>query len=216
MSNSVADVIARIGGPESYSDKAAKKIFGESAKILECKSITKCFRAVLDGKAGVALVPAHNTIIGDIPEGDETVKTLADKMGLSCVKKHRLRIRLVLASHGKVDEIKIVYSKLPALAQCKKFSKSHKGITMTDIFNNEKIPDTSAAVEIVKALDVGYAAAICDADAAKHHDVPVALDHVADRKENFTTFFLYKNKTSKTAKRRATGKRRSPQHRRVR
>lgn len=216
MGNSVASVIARIGGHESYSDKAAKKLFGASAKILVCESITECLRAVLDCKAGGALVPVHNAIIGDIPEGDETVKIMASKMGLSCVKKHRMRIRLVLASHGKVDEIKIVYSKLPALAQCKKFSKSHKSITMTDTFNNKKIPDTSAAVEIVKALDVGYAAAICDADAAKHHGVPVALDHVADKRENFTTFFLYENRGSKTAKRRVIGTRRRSRPRRGR
>lgn len=204
MGNSATNAIARIGGPESYSDKAAKKFF-PSAEHLEYGSMRLCFKAVLDGKAGGALVPVRNAIVGDIKEDGRTVKEMADEMGLSAVSKHTLSVCLVLASYGKLPDIKIVYSKQPALDQCADFSKAHKNIRMTDTFNNKKIPDTSAAVEIVKKLDVSYAAAICDADAAKRHKVPVIVDHVADKRENFTIFFLYKKGTHGVKKPAAEG-----------
>jgi len=193
MDNGSAYVIARIGRPESYSDKAARKFF-KSAKILAYESIHLCFKAVLDGKATGALVPAHNVIIGDVKEDGKPVKKLAEDMGLSFVSKHKLRVCLVLASYGKLSDVKIIYSKQPALDQCKKFSKAHKNIHMTDTFNNKKISDTSAAVEIIKKLDVFYTAAICDADAAKRNKVPIIMNHIADKRDNFTTFFLYEKK----------------------
>ncbi len=210
MRNGATDVIARIGGPESYSDKAARKLFAKSVKILVCESIRMCFVSVLEGKATGALVPVNNVIVGDVKEDGKTVKDLANEMGLSRTKTHRLRIRLVLASFGRLEEVRVVYSKQPALDQCKKFSKAHKGITMTDTFNDKKISDTSAAVKLVKDLGLLYTAAVCDADAAKHHGVPVILDPVADKAENFTTFFLYEKKLPKKSKKSAAGKRKFP------
>lgn len=207
MGDSTTYVIARIGGPESYSDKAARKFF-KSAEILVCGTIRLCFTAVLDGKARGALVPVHNVIIGDVKEDGKPVKDLAEEMGLSIVSKHKLRVCLVLASYGKLDEVKIVYSKQPALDQCSKFSKAHKNIHLTDTFNNKKISDTSAAVEIIEKLDVFYAAAICDADAAKRNKVPVIMDPVADKKDNFTTFVLYEMKEIKGVKNTTAEKRR--------
>jgi len=203
MRNGATDVIARIGGPESYSDKAARKLFGKSVKILVCESIRMCLVAVLEGMASGAPVPVNNVIIGDVKEDGKTVKDLASEMGLSRTRTHRLRIRLVLASCGRLEEVRVVYSKQPALDQRKKFSKAHRNITMTDTFNDKKISDTSAAVKLVKDLGLLYTAAICDVDAAKHHGVPIILDPVADKTENFTTFFLYEKKRPKKAKRRA-------------
>ena len=192
MEDDNADVIARIGGPESYSDKAARNFFGTSAKILRCESMRKCFLAVLEGKAGGALVPVNNVILGDIREAGEKVKDMASGLNLCPVCAHRLRVRLVLASYGTLEEIKIAYSIQPALDQCTEFFQNHRHISRASTIDNKRITDTSMAAECVKNLDVRYASAICDADAAQHHGVPVALTAIANRQDNYTPFFLYR------------------------
>lgn len=194
MNNAPASLIARIGGPESYSDKATREIFGDSAQILQCKSIRECLESLPAGKAARAVVPVHNVIIGDIVRDGKTVKKMADEMGLSTVKEHRQRIFLVLASYGKLGEIEVAYSIQPALDQCKNFFESHKKITMASTIGGRKITDTSTAAEHVKNSRVRYAAAICDADAARHHGVPVVLTRVADKEENLTTFYVYEKR----------------------
>lgn len=192
MTGDNADLIARIGGPESYSDKAARAFFGESVKILLCESKLKCLEEVRAGNAGGALVPVNNVIIGDVKEDGKTVKELADGMGLRQVGEHRLRIRLVLASYEPLEKIKIVYSIRPALEQCTEFFKKHKHLTRMSIIGNKEISDTSTAVKYVQQMYVTYAGAICDADAATLRKVPVIETHVANKKNNYTTFFLYR------------------------
>lgn len=190
-SKRAAGLIARIGGPGSYSDKAAKEIFGKSAKMLICKSIFECLEATRNGKTKQALVPVYNTIIKDIVDGGQKVKDMAYEMGLVKESEHRLRIRLVLASYGNMAQIRVVYSKQQPIEQCGNFFKTHSYLHAADMIDGKKITDTSAAAEYVKSQKVRYAAAICDADAASHHKVPVILTDVADKRMNFTTFFVY-------------------------
>jgi len=187
-------LIARIGGPESYSDKATRAIFGDAARILRCDTIRECLESLPDGKAACAVVPVHNAILGDIVMEGKTVKNMAGELGLSVVKERKQRIFLVLASYGKLDEIDIVYSIQPALDQCKKFFDRHKNISMAATIGNKIITDTSAAAEHVKHSGVRYTGAICDADAAKHHGVPIVLPLVADKEKNFTTFYVYEKR----------------------
>lgn len=192
MSGDNSDRIARIGGRESYSDKAAREFFGESAKILKRESFHECFLAVLNGEAGGALVPVYNAITKDVRMDGKAVKEMASDMGLYVASRHRLKVRLVLASYGILDEIKIAYSIQPALDQCTDFFERHKDIARASTINNKRITDTSMAAECIKNLDVLYAGAICDADAAAHHGVPVALARIANKKDNYTDFFLYR------------------------
>lgn len=192
MDGDNADLIARIGGPESYSDKAARGFFGESVKTTRRETIHQCLLAVLEGEAGAALVPVNNAILGDVRMDGKTVKCMASEMGLCPTSAHRLRIRLVLASRGTLEEIKVAYSIQPALDQCTRFFESHRNIARASTIDNKRITDTSMAAECVKNLYVRYAAAICDADAAEHHGIPVALTGIANKEDNYTTFFLYR------------------------
>ncbi|RNJ72826.1 MAG: hypothetical protein EB824_05410 [Thaumarchaeota archaeon S15] len=74
MNKALGGLIARIGGPESYSDKATRELFGDTAKILRCDSIRACLESLSGGKAARAVVPVRNAIIGDIIMEGKTVK----------------------------------------------------------------------------------------------------------------------------------------------
>ena len=196
MNKALEGLIARIGGPESYSDKATRELFGDTAKILRCDSIRACLESLSGGKAARAVVPVRNAIIGDIIMEGKTVKKMADELGLLRVMEHRQMVFLVLASYGRLEDIRIVYSIQPALDQCKKFFDRHKKISMAATIGGKNIKDTSTAAGHVKNSRVRYTAAICDADAAKIHRVPVVLSPVADKEENFTTFYVYEKRGS--------------------
>lgn len=189
------DLIARIGEPGSYSDIAVRHMFGEDTKILRCGSFRECLKAANDGKAEQAVVPARNSITGeitDVPSGP-SVAEMALEMNLVRTQEYRLPVRHVLASRGSIKEIKAVYSKRQAIEQCGMLCKTHNWITAYTTPDGKIITDTSAAAKHVAQTGVAYAAAICSAEAAGRHGLPVIMDRgVADKEDNHTVFFAYR------------------------
>lgn len=195
MDSKKSDLIARIGGPGSYSDMAVRQMFGEGAKILRCGSFRECLEATSGGRAGRAVIPTRNSITGnisDVPAGP-TVEEMASEAGLVKVKEYRLQVRHVLASRSAIEDVGMVYSKLQALDQCRKLCDSRGWLTVDAAPDGRPITDTSAAAKYVAQLDVTYAAAICSAEAAKSNGLSILMDRgVADKEDNHTVFFAYR------------------------
>ncbi|RNJ73087.1 MAG: hypothetical protein EB832_02565 [Thaumarchaeota archaeon S14] len=188
-------MIARIGGPKSYSDLAAARTFGVSAasSFLLRRSFEGCLGAASVAMARYALVPVENTINGKISDrkSGPTVEEMASEMGLVVARRLRLRVRHVLASRGRLEDIRMVYSKRQPIEQCGRLVR-RLGLRASDRApNGEVLPDTSAAAKLVASLDINVAA-ICNAEAAAHYGLDVIKSTgVADRRNNFTTFHAY-------------------------
>lgn len=187
-------MIARIGGPKSYSDIAATKMFGKSAASLSRRcSFEDCLLAVQAREVRYALVPVKNTITGKISDkkSGPTVEEMASEMRLVMAKRLRLRVCHVLASKGRLKDIKLVYSKRQPIEQCGRLVR-RLGLQTSDVAPNGKgISDTSAAARLVANLGTNVAA-ICNVEAAEHYGLDVIMPTgVADRTDNFTTFHAY-------------------------
>lgn len=72
------------------------------------------------------------------------------------------------------------------------FQNTHTHLTRSSLINNKEITDTSTSAEYVQSMGVTYAGVICDADAAALRGIPVVETCVANKEDNYTTFFLYR------------------------
>lgn len=186
--------IARIGGPGSYSETATNKMFGASARVLLCGSIYKCLEAVLMRKARRAVVPVYNAARGPISDTGSliTVEAMAAKMGLVKTRELRLPVRHIIASRGSLDQVRLAFSKLQAIEQCREFCNRHNITPVHTTIEGKELADTSEAAKYVAGLRVRFAAAICDPKAAKHYGLPILdTETVADVEDNYTVFFVY-------------------------
>lgn len=194
LKRSPSGPIARIGGPGSYSETATNKMFGASARVLPCGSIYRCLEAVLMRKAGRAVVPVYNAARGPISDTGSmiTVEATAAKMGLVKTRELRLPVRHVIASRGSLDQVRLAFSKMQAIDQCRKFCKRHGITPVHTTMEGRELADTSEAAGYVAGLKVRFVAAICDPKAARHHGLPVLdTETVADVEDNYTVFFVY-------------------------
>lgn len=168
----------------SYSDIAAESLFGLEAERLACESFSETLSAVSQGKADLAVIPTHNSIIGTIGGIDE----LVERYSLRKVRVAALEIRHVLIGQNgsEVELLKSVSSHKEALRQCAGFLSGNPNI--------EAKEDTDTASAVRRVLDSGdpTAAAIGSRRAAEIYGGTVLLDRVADRNSNFTTFCLVK------------------------
>ena len=206
MKSGTSGLIARIGGPGSYSDIATQKMFGKNARILRRPSFQKCLEAVRRRRADRAVVPVHNAARGSISDTGRkiTVMDMADQMGLAKTREFRLPVRHVIASRGSLEQVRLAFSKLQAIEQCTKFCKRHGITPVHATMEGRELADTSEAARYVASLKVRYVAAICDRKAARRHGLPVLdTETVADVENNYTLFFVYERNDARAARRPA-------------
>lgn len=202
MRDSAPDLIARIGGPGSYSETATNRMFGASAKVLLCGSFYKCLEAVLERMARRAVVPVYNATRGPISDAGSmiTVESMAAKMGLVKTREFRLPVHHIIASRGSLDQVRLAFSKMQAIEQCLEFCKRHNITPVHTTLEGKEIADTSEAARYVAGLNVRFAGAICDPKAARHYGLPVLeTETVADVQDNYTVFFVYERATRRPA-----------------
>ena len=188
--------IARIGGELSYSGLATRELFGATARVLQLDTFDECLQKVRDTKADVAVVPIHNTINKLICGNDNVtpVIEIADSLGLKNIHKLVFKVDHILASYGKLEGIRVAYSKSEPLGQCSKFLKRH-GITPTSSISRSLIiTDTATAAKYVSRHQFPYTAAICNKEAAEHYGIPIVRGDIANVKDNKTEFHVYQRR----------------------
>ncbi|RNJ73088.1 MAG: hypothetical protein EB832_02570 [Thaumarchaeota archaeon S14] len=112
-------------------------------------------------------------------------------MGLRIVATLEFPVDHVLASFGRLEEIKIVYSKDEAHVQCTGVLDSH-GLKRSTFVPASRAPlSTAGAARYVADRRVRSIAAICSEEAAAHYGVPVVRRGIADSPDNRTTFHAY-------------------------
>lgn len=183
--------VSYLGPQATFTNLAALRHFGSSARFLPVESIKGVFDAVDSGQAEFGVVPIENSNEGVISSTldlfmDYDLKVSAEVM---LEISHNL-----LSKSGDKSRIKKIYSNPQATAQCRRWLGS----------NLPGIPIFEAA-STAKAAELAYqddeAAAIASELAAKVYDLHFVEKNIGDSRLNFTRFLViskeYPPKTGK-------------------
>lgn len=175
--------IAIQGQAGSFHAEAAKKWFGNNARLIECASFSEVFH-MADTKDADAIVTAvENTIYGSINE----VYQLIDELNWPIVGEIMLPIahQLIGLPETDLSSVKKIYSHPVALAQCRhNIEKLLPQAEMVEYF------DTAGAVEFVKAENNPSYAAIASEGAASLYELPIISANLQDTAHNITKFVV--------------------------
>ncbi len=178
-------LIAFLGPEAANTHAAAIKKFGASVSYHAMPTIGDVFTAVEKGEADYAVIPAENSTEGSVRE---TLDNFVES-DLKIVAQIYLEISHALISNHPLEQIKKVYSKDQALAQCRQWLRRHLPHAQL-----VEASSTSRAVQI--ARDEPDAAAIATEQAAALHGVPIVERHIQDKADNTTRFFVLGKKPS--------------------
>jgi chorismate mutase/prephenate dehydratase len=168
-------------GPEgTFTHLAAKRQFGELAKLSGVPSIEGVFAAVDLGKARLGVVPVENTTEGVVTQ---TLDAFAVS-DLPICGEIVLRISLDLFSRsGRIEDVRSVATHPQPLAQCRRWLDQHlPGV--------ERIETASTAAAAGLAAGDGGVAAIGSAIAGEAHSLQTIESAIEDRPDNTTRFLL--------------------------
>ncbi len=170
----------------SYSEEAALKLFGNTARIEEFSSFFETFQALLVKSVDYAVIPLKNTIIGEI----STAVEFFNQTDLEIIDELPLDIRhaLIGTNEASLDEIKTVRSHIEALKQCGQFFSENQNIRQ--IIGS----DTASSIRRIIADDLAENAAIGSLRAAEIYGGKVLAENIADEITNQTFFYLMKNR----------------------
>jgi chorismate mutase/prephenate dehydratase len=172
-------VVSYLGPAGTFTHQAARAHFGTAVQYVPSEDIEEVFQDVLKGKADVGVVPIENSTGGVVSETLDTFMTCGLKIGAEII----LEIHQNLMGRCKIEEVKRVYSKPEAIAQCRRWLSEH-------LPHAELIPvasTTAAAQEAGKGIGV---AAIASSEAAELYDLRILAENVEDHHENVTRFVV--------------------------
>jgi len=156
-------------------------------RLLGMGSLHDLSVALQSGLARYAVVPVHNSIVGDVPGAD----TILRSTGAHVVAETTLPIVqcLVAPSGTTRDAIRRVVSHPVALAQCRRFLDACPQLRI------ESHDDTAGALKMLVDLTVTDAAAIASARAAHVWRGVILRQGIQDSADNFTTFVLLEQRS---------------------
>lgn len=172
--------VAYLGPEGTFTQLAARRVFGLQARYRECATIDAVFEAVGSKDATYGVVPFENSTEGAVSmtsdallEGDLMIR-----------QEYVLPVAHCLLSHTpSLSQISTVYSHPQALAQCRSWIAKH-------LPRAQVVQTTSTAAAAREAQSDHRSAAIAAAIAAEIHDLPIVRDNIQDRAENATRFVV--------------------------
>lgn len=172
--------VAYLGPEGTFTQLAARNVFGLQARYRECATIEGVFEAVHSKDATYGVVPFENSSEGAVNmtsdaliEGDLRIR-----------QEYVLPIAHCLLSRAaKLSEVTAVYSHPQALAQCRTWLANH-------LPRAQIVQTTSTAAAAREARGDEHAAAIAADIAAEIHNLPIVRANIQDRAGNATRFVV--------------------------
>lgn len=171
--------VAYLGPDGTFSHQACLRQFGEQVQARPVATVVDVFEAVERGDTTFGMVPVENSTEGVIPV---TFDLFRDAR-LQIAAELYLQVHQNLLAHGKLGDIRTVYSHPQSLAQCRHWLQRHlPGRELRELSSN------SAAVQ--RAAGEPHAAAIAGRVAGARYGVPVLYANIEDFEENVTRFLV--------------------------
>lgn len=177
----MAQIVALLGEPGSFSDTAAGKLFPPDFEPLRCGNFKDIFEAVKNSKADYGVIPVENLIAGSVHENFD----LLARYPLYAIREHYQPVELTLLGTAEtLEEVSLVLSHPKALEQCNKFFKSHPKL-ISNFFS-----DTGSAAKYVSDLKDPKLAAIASPETGRLYGLNVLAPKIQDEAQNFTRFLV--------------------------
>jgi chorismate mutase/prephenate dehydratase len=187
--------VAYLGPEYSYSHLAAVERFGNAIEYIRVGSIAAVFEEVNRGHVDFGVVPLENSTDGGVSDTLEMFMRLPQ---LKISAEVRLKIHHNLLANCEQEQVRRVYSKPQALAQCRNWlSKNLPHADMKDV--------SSTAVAAQLAQQEPGAAAVASRQAAVRYGLRILFENIEDYPHNETRFAVIghqeapKTGTDKTA-----------------
>jgi prephenate dehydratase len=181
--------VAFQGARGAFSEDAARQMLGDAITFKPCERFEEVFQSLASGDVNAAVVPIENTLHGSIHENYDHLLDFK----LPIVGEARVRIvhNLIGRPEATLSKVKTAISHPVALRQCLTFFKQHKRI------RSEIYYDTAGSVNRIMEEDDPSVAAIASAMAAKYYGAKLLKKSIEDDRQNYTRFFLLKQKAPK-------------------
>ncbi len=183
--------VAFLGPVGTFSNLAAVKRFGRSAKLIPVRNISEIFQGVEKGHMHCGIVPVENSLEGAVNQSlDMFMNTDVIIMGEVFVEI----AENLLNKTGRKEDIKKIYSHPSPIGQCAKWLAANFPDT-------EIVPCESTALAASMAQKDESIAAIGSELAEAVYNLKVIERHIEDGKGNFTRFVVIgKNRQSITGR----------------
>lgn len=167
----------------SYQEEACRKLFGDKP-ITFLYGFEDVFKAVENGDVDYGVLPIQNSTSGSVSETYDLMK----KYNFYITTRIQVEITHCLAVKKGVtfEEVKKVYSKEEALAQCSKFLYDN-GLEKISYIN------TAAAAQLVKSSSEAIGA-ICSESCAELYGLEILRKGIANVSPNYTRFICISKK----------------------
>jgi prephenate dehydratase len=174
--------VAFSGAPGAYSEEAARRFFGAHTLTLTCGAADDALSAVVDGRAGFAVVPVENTVTGYFAGLVEAV--FERELGVVGEVELPIRHCLMGVPGARLDEITVVTSHPSALSQCRDWLAGIGVATRT-------APDTGrAAEELMDSRDLALGV-LGSRTLANRHGLAILAEGLSDKPDNRTRFYVF-------------------------
>ncbi len=172
--------VAYLGPEYSYSHLASVERFGHAVEYMRVGSITSVFEEVNRGHVDYGVVPLENSTDGGV---SDTLDMFMRLPQLKICAEVRLRIHHNLLANCDQEQIRRVYSKPQALAQCRNWlSKNLPHADLKDV--------SSTAVAAQLAQQEPGAAAVASRQAGVKYGLRILYSDIEDYPHNETRFAI--------------------------
>ena len=177
-------VIAYQGREGGNGYEAAKKFFGDEAKLVKKKSFEDVLESIRSSESYYGILPLENSSTGMV---NEVLDILAD-YNCKIVGEVYLTIEYALMANKNtnIDNIKKVISHHQALKQCSNFIKENN---YEEIFST----NTAEAAFFVSNSSDDSIASISNKNAYKIYNLNILKDNIENIKGNTTRFIIVSN-----------------------
>lgn len=174
--------IAFQGEHYAFSELAALKFFGGTARCIPKPTFEDVFAAVKNGNPELGIIPIENTSSGSIHRNYD----LLVEDGIQIVGEVNLRIslHLIVPNGVEFNQIRKIYSHPAALDQCRNFIRANPGIEFIPSY------DTAGSVKMIAEKKMMHTGAIASKMAAQDYGMKILKEEIGDFYENYTRFLI--------------------------
>ena len=174
--------IACLGPSGTFSEEAAKLLFGHAMELQLLGNIPQIFNEVEAQTADYGVAPVENSSLGILPY---TLNCLLDSRLQICAEiMLPIQFALLMGENSSGDGIRSICGHPQALSQCRQYLKTH----WPDV--RQRAVDSNGEAARLAAERSDYAA-LAGEQAAAVHGLRVVAREVQDRPDNCTCFWVF-------------------------